>query len=150
MIYRWEQPGSPHFTLQNPGLCPFLKTIPFFPVFSKTHGSLFILLSLFTYVCFVWATGSPEDIINATGEYVWLFQCRKSMVHSILFVFLWLLLTSIPYKHLWDGNVGPGCEGDTSDAAVERVQGWWLRCTGQRSTSIHPSSGHEVCILASG
>lgn len=74
------------------------------------------------YVWFVWALGSQEGVINSTGEYFWLFQCRTPSSQHLICVSM-IFANSILYKHLWGGDLEAGPEGDESNVTKIRVLG---------------------------
>lgn len=70
----------------------------------------------------MWATGSQEDVINSTGEYFWLFQCRtprslRLIRVSMIAAHQYPLQTSVR----WECGAGPAAA--ESDTAVKRVLG---------------------------
>lgn len=80
----------------------------------------------------MFALRGPQDLrrmLSTPRVNIFGFFGAELLVHSILFVFLWLLLTSVLYKHLWGGNWGPGPDGDECDRARGRGPGWSSWCT---------------------
>lgn len=100
----------------------FFKNHLIIPCVFKT-ALLFIHPCVLMYICLVCVgIGNLKRMLSTPLVNIFGFFNVGLLVPSILFVFLWLLLTSILYKHLWGGDMEAGPEVDESDMPRK---GYW-------------------------